>query len=196
MKRRTFIFLAEGFEIIEAMAPMDMLKRAQLEAECIAIGNDRKVTSAQGIAVYADSTIGEFGLENIKKDDIMVFPGGMPGSSNLAACEPLIKKMQEHYAAGGTVASICAAPGLVLSQLPLDRTVKERGKLMMTCYEGFEKELVAKGATIVDQREGTVTDGNIITASGPGHAIAFGIKILEHISGKETAEAVAKSLML
>ena len=75
MKRRTFIFLAEGFEIIEAMAPMDMLKRAQLEAECIAIGNDRKVTSAQGIAVYADSTIGEFGLENIKKDDIMVFPG-------------------------------------------------------------------------------------------------------------------------
>ena len=126
----------------------------------------------------------------------MIFPGGMPGTSNLAECAPLMNRMQRHFAEGGTVAAICAAPGLVLSQLPLDEVVKAKGNLRMTCYEGFEPALTAKGVTIIDQRQGVVEDGNIITASGPGHAVAFGLKILEHIAGTESSETIAKALML
>ena len=66
----------------------------------------------------------------------------------------------------------------------------------MTCYEGFEPELTAKGVTVIDQRQGVVEDGNIITASGPGHAVAFGLRILEHIAGAEAAATIAKALML
>ena len=92
--------------------------------------------------------------------------------------------------------AICAAPGLVLSMLPLEKVVEARGSLRMTCYEGFEPALTAKGVTVIDQRQGVVEDGNIITASGPGHAIAFGLKILERISGAEAASTIAKALML
>lgn len=196
MKPRAFIFLAEGFEITEAMAPADILVRGGVEHNIISIGKSITVTSAQNISVNADCTLEQFSLESIRKEDIMIFPGGMPGTSNLAACTPLMNTMLRHYKEGGTVAAICAAPGLVLSQLPLDETARTNGNLHMTCYEGFEPALTAKGVTIIDQRQGVVADGNIITASGPGHAIAFGLKILEYIAGKETADTVAKGLML
>ena len=169
---RAFIFLAEGFEITEAMAPADILIRGGIELNIISIGSSHAV------------------------EDIMIFPGGMPGTSNLAECAPLMNRMQRHFAEGGTVAAICAAPGLVLSMLPLEKVVEARGSLRMTCYEGFEPALTAKGVTVIDQRQGVVEDGNIITASGPGHAIAFGLKILERISGAEAASTIAKALML
>ncbi|WP_298771241.1 DJ-1/PfpI family protein [uncultured Fibrobacter sp.] len=90
--------------------------------------------------------------------------------------------MQEHYEEGGTVAAICAAPSVVLSLLP-DITGKK-----MTCYDGFEEALQAKGAEYV--KEGVVTDGNIITGRGPGWAVEFGLAILAHIKGQETADKV------
>ena len=193
---RAFIFLAEGFEITEAMAPADILIRGGIELNIISIGSSHAVTSAQRISVNAESTLDEYPLNDIRKEDIMIFPGGMPGTSNLAECAPLMNRMQRHFAEGGTVAAICAAPGLVLSQLPLDEVVKAKGSLRMTCYEGFEPALTAKGVTIIDQRDGVVKDGNIISASGPGHAVAFGLKILEHIAGTESSETIAKALML
>lgn len=193
---RAFIFLAEGFEITEAMAPADILIRGGIELNIISIGSTHAVTSAQRISVNAESTLEEYPLDDIRKEDIMIFPGGMPGTSNLAECAPLMNRMQRHFAEGGTVAAICAAPGLVLSQLPLDEVVKAKGGLRMTCYEGFEPALTAKGVTIIDQRDGVVKDGNIISASGPGHAVAFGLKILEHIADTESSETIAKALML
>lgn len=193
---RAFIFLAEGFEITEAMAPADILVRGGIELNIISIGKSHAVTSAQRISVNAEFTLDEYTLDDIRKEDVMIFPGGMPGTSNLAECAPLMDRMQKHFAEGGTVAAICAAPGLVLSQLPLDGTVKAKGSLKMTCYEGFEPALTAKGVTVIEQRKGVVADGNIISASGPGHAIAFGLKILEHIAGAETARTISKALML
>ena len=92
--------------------------------------------------------------------------------------------------------AICAAPGFVLSQLPLEKIIKANGGLRMASYEGCENPLLEKGVTVIDPRQGVIADSNIISASGPGHAVAFGLKILEHIAGSKTADTVAKALML
>ena len=200
MNSRAFIFLAEGFEITEAMAPADILVRGGVELNLISISDSLTVTSAQRISVNADCTLEQYSLEDIRKDirkeDIMIFPGGMPGTSNLAACTPLMNKMQRHFAEGGKVAAICAAPGFVLSQLPLEKVIKANGGLRMASYEGCENPLLEKGVTVIDPRQGVIADSNIISASGPGHAVAFGLKILEHIADSKTADTVAKALML
>ena len=187
MNSRAFLFLAEGFEITEAMAPADILVRGGVELNLISISDSLTVTSAQRISVNADCTLEQYSLED---------PGGMPGTSNLAACTPLMNKMQRHFAEGGKVAAICAAPGFVLSQLPLEEVIKANGGLRMASYEGCENPLLEKGVTVIDPRQGVIADSNIISASGPGHAVAFGLKILEHIAGSKTADTVAKALML
>ena len=185
MNSRAFLFLAEGFEITEAMAPADILVRGGVELNLISISDSLTVTSAQRISVNADCTLEQYSLED-----------GMPGTSNLAACTPLMNKMQRHFAEGGKVAAICAAPGFVLSQLPLEEVIKANGGLRMASYEGCENPLLEKGVTVIDPRQGVIADSNIISASGPGHAVAFGLKILEHIAGSKTADTVAKALML
>ena len=180
---RAFLFLADGFEITEAMAPADILVRGGVELNLISISDSLTVTSAQRISVNADCTLEQYSLEDIRK-------------SNLAACTPLMNKMQRHFAEGGKVAAICAAPGFVLSQLPLEEVIKANGGLRMASYEGCENPLLEKGVTVIDPRQGVIADSNIISASGPGHAVAFGLKILEHIAGSKTADTVAKALML
>ena len=177
MNSRAFLFLAEGFEITEAMAPADILVRGGVELNLISISDSLTVTSAQRISVNADCTLEQYSLED-------------------AACTPLMNKMQRHFAEGGKVAAICAAPGFVLSQLPLEEVIKANGGLRMASYEGCENPLLEKGVTVIDPRQGVIADSNIISASGPGHAVAFGLKILEHIAGSKTADTVAKALML
>ena len=118
----------------------------------------------------------------------MIFPGGMPGSKNLAEDKELMDLMKRHYADGGAVAAICAAPGLVLSQL--DGLEGKR----FTCFEGFQDPLIAKGAVYTP--ESTVTDGRIITGRGAGHAVNFGLAILRYLKGDEAAEKVKGGLML
>lgn len=207
--RKAFIFLADGFEIVEAMGTVDMLVRGGTDLKIVSVTGDNVVDSAQSVPVIAQYLLKEIpveapefagedfiSLDEIGKDDIMIFPGGMPGTNNLAACKPLMDKMQQHYAEGGYVAAICAAPGVVLSQLPLEERVRRNGSLKMTCYKGFEPKLQEKGVTIIDQKEGVVEDGNIISASGAGHAVAFGLKLLEIIKGKEAAQATAGAIML
>lgn len=206
---RAFVFLADGFEIVEAMATVDMLVRGGVDLKVVSVSGDNVVDSAQGIPVVAEYLLKEVpvedsvfagdefvSLEDIRRDDIMIFPGGMPGTQNLADCKPLMDKMKSHYGEGGRVAAICAAPGLVLSQLPLDEAVRKNGSLRMTCYEGFELALKAKGVTVIDQREGVVEDGNIITASGPGHAVDFGLKILAVMKDDALARETRTQLML
>ena len=170
---RAFLFLADGFEITEAMAPADILVRGGIELNIISISDSHTVTSAQRISVNAEFTLDEYPLNDIRTEDIMIFP-----------------------AEGGTVAAICAAPAVVLSLLPLEDAVRARGGLKMTCYEGFEPYLTAKGVTVVDQRQGVVADAGIISASGAGHAVSFGLKILELISGNDAAQKIAQAIML
>jgi len=120
--------------------------------------------------------------------DVMIFPGGMPGSRNLAEHAELMEILQDHWARGGAVAAICAAPGLVVSQLP-----GLEGK-RFTCFDGFEDSLIAKGAVFTP--ESTVTDGLLITGRGAGHAVNFGLAILRHLKGDEVVSKVKAGLML
>ena len=188
----TYVFLADGFEVSEALTTVNMLRRGGVNVKTVSIYDDRIVTSSNRIPVVADMAFGEFRASTTfgpcLPTDVMIFPGGMPGSANLAAFSKLMDIMQDHYAQGGTVAAICAAPSVVLGLLP-----DLKGK-KMTCYDGFEDGLVAKGAEYV--KEGVVVDGNMITGRGPGWAVDFGLRILAHVKGQEIADKVKAGLML
>lgn len=188
----TYVFLADGFEISEALTTVNMLRRGGVNVKTVSIYDDRIVTSSNRIPVVADMAFGEFRASTTfgpcLPTDVMIFPGGMPGSSNLAAFPKLMDIMLQHYEAGGTLAAICAAPSVVLGLLPTLEGKK------MTCYDGFEETLQAKGAEYV--KEGVVVDGNIITGRGPGWAVEFGLAILSLIKGQETADRVKAGLML
>lgn len=188
----SYIFLANGFEETEALATLDVLRRGGLDVKTVSIHADKYVTGSHKISVIADMTYGEF-KANVEFDgtdetDLMVFPGGMPGTKRLAENSELINLMRLHYLEGGTVAAICAAPGLVASQLP-----NIAGK-KFTCFDGFEEAPTAKGAVYV--KAPAVTDGNLITGRGAGCAIDFGLAILAHVSGEEAAATVKHSMML
>lgn len=187
-----YIFLANGFEEVEALAPVDILRRSGIDAKTVSIHNDKYVTGAHKVTVVADMTYGEFKavleLEGTDESDLMVFPGGLPGSQHLADKTELINMMRLHYAEGGSVAAICAAPGLVLSQLS-----GINGK-HFTCYDGFEVAAVAKGG--IYEKKPTVTDGNIITGRGPGCAIEFALALVSHLKGEEVASAIRSSMMI
>ena len=188
----TYVFLADGFEISEALTTVNMLRRGGVNVKTVSIYDDRIVTSSNRIPVVADMAFGEFRASTTfgpcLPTDVMIFPGGMPGSSNLAAFPKLMDIMLQHHAEGGTLAAICAAPSVVLGLLPTLEGKK------MTCYDGFEEALIAKGAEYV--KEGVVVDGNIITGRGPGWAVEFGLAILALIKGQETADKVKDGLML
>lgn len=188
----TYVFLADGFEVSEALTTVNMLRRGGINVKTVSIYDDRIVTSSNRIPVIADMSFGEFksstSFGGSLASDVMIFPGGMPGSANLASFGKLIDIMKKHYEDGGTVAAICAAPSLVLSLLP-DLNGKK-----MTCYDGFEQALVDKGAEYV--KDGVVIDGNIITGRGPGWAVEFGLAILSHVKGQAKADEVKAGLML
>ena len=187
-----YIFLAEGFEDMEAVATRDVLLRGGVDVKTVSVTEDRSVTSSHGLTVQADLVRSEFeaSLNKVKvgKGDFMIFPGGMPGTKNLAADKDLMDLMKNQYVLGCTVAAICAAPGLVASQLnPL------YGK-KFTCFEGFQDKMVRKGAVYTP--ESAVVDGRLITGRGAGHAVNFGLAILRHLKGAEAAEKVKEGLML
>lgn len=186
------MFFADGFEETEAIAPADVLRRGGIDVKKVSINGSLGVSSSHGVHILTDMTFSEFRnqvvLDGTSPQDVMIFPGGLPGSDNLAACDELMDMMQKHYAEGGCVAAICAAPSVVLGKLP---DLKGR---KMTCYDGFEPALVAKGVEYT--KEGVVTDGNIITGRGAGHAVNFGLAILAYLKGQDAADKVARSIML
>ena len=186
------IFLADGFEDVEALATNDVLRRGGVATRLVALTDDPQVESSHGILVTADAFLPELDArhEGTTADDVMIFPGGMPGSRHLAACTPLIRLMQEHYAAGGTVAAICAAPGLVLSQLGPDVLAG----VDFTCFEGFQDELLAQGARYTPAP--AVRAGRIVTGRSAGHAVAFGLEILRGLAGDAAADKVRHALYL
>ena len=187
------VFLADGFEETEALATLDVLRRGKIDAKTVSTKDEGTlVTGSHGIPVLADMSFSEFlsGLqdEGTGPEDVMIFPGGMPGTRNLAAHGQLMDIMKRHRSLGGTVAAICAAPGLVVSQL------EDLEGISFTCFDGFEDYLTAKGAEYV--KVPAVADGGIITGRGAGCAIDFGLKILEYLAGPDAAEAVRKGLMI
>ena len=186
------MFFANGFEETEALATADVLKRGGIPVKMVSVHDDKFVTSSHHVTVVTDMTFGEFtacaGTGKASAKDMMIFPGGLPGSTNLAAKRDLMEIMIRHYAEGGAVAAICAAPGVVLSLLP-DISGKR-----MTCYDGFETALVEKGA--VYTKNGTETDGKIITGRGPGFAFDFGFAILTYLRGESVTAEVRSGMLI
>ena len=185
------IFLADGFEDVEALATNDVLRRGGVDTTLVALTDDPIVESSHGVWVTAEAFLPELDTDHAgtTAEDVMIFPGGMPGSKTLASCSPLIELMREHYAAGGTVAAICAAPGLVLSQL---EGVWEGTPF--TCFEGFQDYLIAKGARFTPAP--AVRSGRIVTGRSAGHAVAFGLELLRGLKGEAVAEKVRKAMYL
>lgn len=184
------IFLADGFEDVEALATNDVLRRGGVATTLVALTDDPQAESSHGVLVTAEAFLPELDTahEGTTAADVMIFPGGMPGSRNLASCSPLMDLMREHYAAGGTVAAICAAPGLVLSQLD-----GWQGK-EFTCFEGFEDALIAKGAVYTPRP--AVRAGRIVTGRSAGHAVAFALEILRGLKGDDAVARVRHAMYL
>ena len=164
------VFLADGFEEIEAITPIDLLRRAGLNVKTVGV-NSKIVIGAHGISTVADLTQSELDVSEVS---LAIFPGGMPGTLNLDSADitdEVIKSVSER---GGRLAAICAAP-LILGK---------RGLLSgkhAVCYPGFENEL--KGAVISDSP--VVTDGNITTARGAGVALDFAAELVRLLCGEE-----------
>ena len=175
------ILLADGFEEIEALTPLDILRRAGLDARTVAIGSKIAVGS-HGIAVVCDMTADEVKTEELTA---VIFPGGMPGSLNLDASPFSSVAIEAVKKNGGIIAAICAAP------LVLGRRGLLEGKRAV-CYPGFENELI--GASVPEE-VGVVTDGNIITAKGMGVATDFSLALVEKILGKEKADEIARAII-
>ncbi len=188
-----YLFLAEGYEIAEAMCPVDMMTRGGLAVKTVSLTEERLVKSSHGIGVTADLSWSEFleelDSQGIDGQGVLAFPGGMPGSTNLADKAELLDIAQRHFDKGGITAAICAAPSVVLGRL------HGIGGRKMCCYAGFEKALEDAGA-FVSTEAGVVIDRNLITSRGAGHAIAFGLAIVAAAAGQAKADRVAKAIML
>lgn len=181
MDSKVYIFLADGFEELEALAPVDILRRAGFDIETVSITNEIEVIGSHGLHVLCDTTIN---LISPEIADLLILPGGMPGSDNLAACEFLAEMLMEQNNKGKWIAAICAAP-YVLGELGI-----LNGK-EATCYPGYEDKLL--GSTCLKQS--VVVSQNIITANGPGAAVLFAFKIVELLKDKRIAELLSSQMM-
>ena len=176
-----YIFLATGFEDIEAIAPVDIMRRAGLAVQTVSITGEQVVVSAHGVGIAADIMLED---ADLAKAEMLVLPGGLPGSTNLDACQPLREAIVRHHEAGKAIAAICAAP-LVFGHLGILDGHKA------TCYPGVEGEL--KGAVytaaIVEK------DGNIITGKGPAAAFEFGYTIVDYFLGEGASSSLRNGMI-
>ncbi len=178
---RTAIFFATGYEEIEALTVVDILRRAGEEITMVSVTDERSVTSSHGVEVRMDKVLSEM---NFDETDVIVLPGGMPGTKNLEACAALMEQVDAFVQAGKTVAAVCAAPSILGHRGHLN------GKKACS-FPDMESQL--EGAEVL--REPAVIDGNIITGRGMGAAIPFGLAILEKLQGKEAAEEMAVKIV-
>lgn len=178
-----YVFLADGFEEIEALTPVDLLRRAGVEVGTVSIYPDRKeVTGARNICVKADLTIEEADMANA---ELIVLPGGMPGTVNLLECKRLMDIVDAFNEKGGHVAAICAAPARILGSRGLLKGKKA------TCYPGLES--LMDGATPVTKT--VVTDENITTSRGLGTAVDFACELIALLCGEEKAKEIRTSVV-
>lgn len=185
-ERTVYVFLADGFEEIEALTVVDILRRCKIPVVMTSIGDDIVVTSSHQVRVVADNLFAEalYGKDVIRESDVLVLPGGMPGTSALAECGPLGETLVAHDRAGGKIAAICAAP-TVLSALGL---LKDKAA---TSYPARLAELDCREKS----EEAVVVDGNVTTSRGMGTAIDFALALVEELISPEKAREVAGSIV-
>ena len=175
-----YMFLANGFEEIEALCPLDLLRRAGLEVTTVGIGGEM-ICGSHGITVAADIPEGMYADA---APDMIILPGGMPGSKNLDENRTVDVALKAAARKGAYIAAICAAP-MVLGHRGL-----LEGKEAI-CYPGFEKELT--GAILSDKK--VVRDGNVITAAGMGVALDFGLELVKALKGEAVASALRSAVL-
>jgi 4-methyl-5(b-hydroxyethyl)-thiazole monophosphate biosynthesis len=182
MKKRIAVHLAEGFEEIEAVTIIDVLRRADLEVLVVSVTGKPEVTGAHNLRIITDVQFEELDYQQV---DMIVLPGGMPGATNLNAHSGLKEQIKKFDAEQKQLAAICAAP-LVYGNLGI-----LNGK-QAVCYPGFEKYL--SGAEV--QNIPVVESGNIITGRGVGAALKFALKIVEKLDSAEKSELLAKQMLV
>ncbi|MBR1444909.1 MAG: DJ-1/PfpI family protein [Firmicutes bacterium] len=180
--KKAVIFLADGFEEIEALTVVDVLRRGNIDVKTVSIMSSLHVTGAHDIKVIADML---FDDEYIETADMVILPGGGVGTENLRNSEEVIGTVQNFYSNGKYVAAICAAPSVLGLMGILDG-------LTAVCYPGFELKLV--GATI--GKDNVVIDNNIITSKGPGTASEFALTLLSLLADVSVADTVKKGMLL
>jgi 4-methyl-5(b-hydroxyethyl)-thiazole monophosphate biosynthesis len=180
--KKILIHFADGFEEIEAITPVDVLRRAGCEVETVSITGKSEVTSKRGVVILADRHFIEADYEQA---DMIILPGGQPGADNLNNHEGLKKQIQLYHKQGKLLAAICAAP-LVFGSAGI---LKGR---RATCYPGTEPLLT--GATCTGNA--VEADGHIITAKGPGVALEFSLILAEILVGKAQTEELRKAMMV
>ena len=172
--------LADGFEDIEAVSIIDVLRRGGVRVVTAALGQDRLVRSAHGIRMEADSLLRD-AIDGTY--DAIVLPGGGEGTENLLACGPLAERLQRQKAEGRFVCAICAAPTVLeAAQVLKDEDV--------TCYPSCAEKMGRRVQAVP-----VVADGLVITGQGPGSAILFGLAVLMHLTDERTAHGVANGML-
>lgn len=175
-----YMFFADGFEEVEAIAALDVIRRAGIEIFSVGVGSE-KIAGAHGIAVICDKTDDEISLSDSLEG--IILPGGMPGTTNLLESETVNKFIDYSVEKNLLICAICAAPMI------LGRKGILNGKKAV-CFPGFENEL--SGADISD--EYVCVDGKIITSKGMGSAVKFGLAIVGEVIDKETASKLEATL--
>ena len=174
-----YMLLGTGFEETEAIAPLDLLRRAGVEILTVGI-NGKTVSGSHKIVVEADITMGEVDLTAM---DMVIIPGGLGGVASIRASQPALEALKFAWDNGKYVAAICAGP--------TDLGITDG--LRATCYPGQEKNM---GSAVMQDNAAVVTDGRVITGTSAGCAIAFGLALVEVLKGNETAEAVRKQIVI
>lgn len=179
---KVYEFLANGFEDIEALIPVDVLRRGGVEVVTVAVEEDMPlVTSAHGVPMMADALLADCDFSDA---DLLLLPGGMPGAQNLYDNKTVCKAVVDQAADGKRVAAICAAPAVVLGQLGLLEGKKA------TCYPGFEQLLDSAHYTA----KLFTVDGNITTGEGPAAALPFAYELLRQLKGEKVSHDVAEGM--
>lgn len=180
--KKAYVHFAEGFEEIEALTIVDVLRRAEIPTEMVSVTGQRQVVGAHGVKIVADIVFEDV---DYSQSAVVILPGGMPGAKHLQQHEGLSEILKEKAAKNENIAAICAAP-MVLGGLGL---LEGRDAV---CYPGFEEYLT--GAKIGDKL--SVKSGNIITGQGPGAALNFALDIVKELKGEDLANTLAQGMIV
>ena len=180
--KKVALFLANGFEEIEALGTVDILRRAEIPVTTVSIYKEKEVTGAHNMTVVADTIYDELDFSTV---DVLVLPGGMPGAQYLNEHEGLKEQVKLFAERGNKVAAICAAP-MVLGGLNLLEGKKA------TCYPGFESKLIGAETSA----DSVVVSDNIITGKGPAFVFDFALQLVEEIAGADKRKEVQDGLLL
>lgn len=184
---RVAVFVAPGLEEIEGLTVVDVLFRAGIPCDTVAVTPERQVTSSHEVTIVCDRSVRDEGF-SFDDYDMLVLPGGIPGTPNLRACEPLCEALGMFAHTGRALAAICAAPS-ILAELGLLEGRRA------TANPGFQHVLAEHGAELV-ANDSVVVDGSLITSQGAGTAMLFGLEIVRHFLGDDAVARVAEGVVL